>query len=164
VNARRVAVRSTAWLDRGRGNSKRAICFCQCFQCDVKLFLCLVTPSAETRERVLGNLVKLGAPLRVLTPKLLIDTERRNQKNSRIVISMSERMERKPLESERQNELQPNALPKGEPEIFGAELAKRRAGERPSSLANRRIAFAERSERVQLCKRFVGDTGREHAV
>ena len=55
-----------------------------------------MTAFAETRKRVLGNLVKFCAQLRLLTPKLLIDAKPRNEENTRIVIAVSERMRLKP--------------------------------------------------------------------
>src|SRR5207253_10967599 len=107
----RPAVACSDRLDRRGGCSKCVICFFERFQCNAKLLLCLVVASAETRERVLGDLVKLGAQLRMLTPKLLIDVERRNEKNTRIVIVVSERMQMKPLQGKRHNELQSGTLP-----------------------------------------------------
>src|SRR6202011_3394615 len=96
------------WLDRRRCSSKGLMCFSECFQCDAKLFLCLVAASAQTRECALCNLFKLGAPLRVLTPETVIDSERCNKKNAWIVIAVREWMERKPLQRERHDELQAN--------------------------------------------------------
>ncbi len=113
----------------------------------MELVLCLVTASAKARKRALCNLIKLGAPVRVLTPEGLINAQCRDEQDTRIVISMSKRMNAEPLQRERNDKLQTCALPKQKREILRAELSKWLLTKRANLLADMRIGIPVRPER-----------------
>ena len=54
----------------------------------------LVTPSVEIYDGALCSIFKLCAPLRVFTPKLLVDAKRRNEQNTGIVVVVSKGIQR----------------------------------------------------------------------